>query len=58
VLSERQFPVSELIPVASDRSAGKKIEFSGRTYTVVNHEAAIAAKPDLALFSAGGSTSL
>ena len=58
VLAERQFPVSELIPVASDRSAGKKIEFSGQAYTVVNHEAAIAAKPDLALFSAGGSTSL
>jgi aspartate-semialdehyde dehydrogenase len=58
VLAERQFPVSELILVASDRSAGKKIEFSDRTYTVVNHEAAIAAKPDVALFSAGGSTSL
>jgi aspartate-semialdehyde dehydrogenase len=58
VLAERQFPVSELILVASDRSAGKKIEFSGRAYTVVNHEAAIAAKPDVALFSAGGSTSL
>ena len=58
VLAERQFPVSELIPVASDRSAGKKIEFSGQTYAVVNHEAAIAAKPDVALFSAGGSTSL
>lgn len=58
VLAERQFPVSELISVASDRSAGKKIEFAGRTYTVVNHEAAIAAKPDVALFSAGGSTSL
>jgi len=58
VLAERQFPVNELILVASDRSAGKKIEFSGRTYTVVNHEAAIAAKPDVALFSAGGSTSL
>jgi len=58
VLAERQFPVSELILVASDRSAGKKIEFSGRTYTVVNHVAAIAAKPDVALFSAGGSTSL
>lgn len=58
VLAERQFPVSVLILVASDRSAGKKIEFSGRTYTVVNHGTAIAAKPDVALFSAGGSTSL
>jgi aspartate-semialdehyde dehydrogenase len=58
VLTERNFPVTELIPVASERSAGKKIEFKGKEYTVVTMQTAIDMKPDLALFSAGGSTSL
>jgi aspartate-semialdehyde dehydrogenase len=58
VLLERSFPVTELIPVASEKSAGKEIEFAGKKYTVVTPGAAIEMKPDLALFSAGGSTSL
>ncbi|MCB0507388.1 MAG: aspartate-semialdehyde dehydrogenase [Chitinophagales bacterium] len=58
VLSERKFPVTEIIPVASERSAGKKITYNGNEYTVVTPEKAIELKPDLALFSAGGSTSL
>ena len=58
VLAERKFPVTELIPVASAQSVGKKISFSGKEYSVVGMEAAIAARPDVALFSAGGSTSL
>ncbi|WP_224488000.1 aspartate-semialdehyde dehydrogenase [Robertkochia flava] len=58
VLAERQFPVSELIPVASERSVGKSIEFNGNTYKVVGLADAVAARPDIALFSAGGGTSL
>ncbi len=58
VLRERNFPVSELLPVASERSVGKEVEFKGKNYKVVSMEEAIAQKPDLALFSAGGSTSL
>ena len=58
VLSERAFPVDSLIPVASERSVGKEIQFNGKGYKVVSMEDAIAAKPDVALFSAGGSTSL
>jgi aspartate-semialdehyde dehydrogenase len=58
VLAERKFPVDELIPVASERSAGKEVEFNGKRYKVVGMMDAIAAKPDLALFSAGGNTSL
>ncbi len=58
VLAERNFPVTELIPVASERSVGKTIEFRGKPYTVVSYQDAIAAKPDVAIFSAGGSTSL
>jgi aspartate-semialdehyde dehydrogenase len=58
VLAERNFPVDELIPVASERSIGKEIEFKGTPYKVVSMQDAIAAKPDIALFSAGGSTSL
>ncbi|MDF3078202.1 MAG: aspartate-semialdehyde dehydrogenase [Sphingobacteriaceae bacterium] len=58
VLAERQFPVSELIPVASAKSAGKEIEFKGKKYKVVTVDEAISMKPDVALFSAGGSTSL
>ena len=58
VLAERNFPVSELIPVASERSVGKEINFKGKKYKVVSMQDAVAAKPDVAIFSAGGSTSL
>ena len=58
VLAERNFPVTELLPVASERSIGKDVEFKGKKYKVVSATDAIAAKPDVALFSAGGSTSL
>lgn len=58
VLRERDFPVTALFPVASERSIGKEIEFKGKSYKVVSMTDAIAAKPDVALFSAGGSTSL
>ncbi|WP_257657541.1 aspartate-semialdehyde dehydrogenase [Parapedobacter lycopersici] len=58
VLAARNFPVTELIPVASERSKGKEIEFKGKQYKVVTPDEAIALKPDVALFSAGGSTSL
>ena len=58
VLRERNFPVTELFPVASERSVGKEIEFNGKPYKVVSMTDAIAAKPDVAIFSAGGSTSL
>ena len=54
VLAERQFPVSELIPVASANSVGKKISFRGKSYTVQSLSNAVLAKPDIALFSAGG----
>ncbi|MGH2622517.1 MAG: aspartate-semialdehyde dehydrogenase [Sphingobacterium sp.] len=57
VLAERNFPVTELIPVASIRSKGKEIEFLGKKYKVVTPAEAIALKPDVALFSAGGATS-
>src|SRR5213595_1810060 len=58
VLAERNFPVTELIPVASERSVGKEVEFRGKKYKVVGMEEGIAAKPAVAIFSAGGSTSL
>lgn len=58
VLAERNFPVTELIPVASEKSVGKEVEFKGKKYKVVSMTDAIAAKPAVALFSAGGSTSL
>jgi aspartate-semialdehyde dehydrogenase len=58
VLAERNFPVTELIPVASEKSVGKQIDFKGKKYTVHSMEQAIAAKPQIALFSAGGSTSI
>lgn len=58
ILEERNFPVSELIPVASEKSVGKKVRFKGKDYVVVSATDAIAAKPALALFSAGGGTSL
>lgn len=57
ILEERNFPVSELIPVASEKSVGKSISFKNQTYKVISVQDAIAQKPDLALFSAGGSTS-
>jgi aspartate-semialdehyde dehydrogenase len=58
VLAERKFPVTELIPVASERSVGKKVHFQNRDWTVVSATDAILAKPAIAIFSAGGSTSL
>src|SRR6266513_1152939 len=58
VLAERNFPVTELIPVASERSVGKEVEFKNKKYKVVSITDAIAAKPAVAIFSAGGSTSL
>lgn len=57
VLAERNFPVTELIPVASERSVGKEITFKSKVYKVQSMNQAIAAKPHIALFSAGGSTS-
>jgi aspartate-semialdehyde dehydrogenase len=58
VLAERHFPVTGLIPVASERSIGKEITFNDKQYTIVSMQDAIDAKPSLAIFSAGGSTSL
>lgn len=58
VLAERNFPVTELIPVASEKSVGQEVEFRGNKYKVVGMRDAIGMKPDIALFSAGGSTSL
>jgi aspartate-semialdehyde dehydrogenase len=58
VLAERHFPVTELIPVASARSVGKEVSFNGKQYKVVSMEDGIAAKPTVAIFSAGGTTSL
>jgi aspartate-semialdehyde dehydrogenase len=58
ILEERNFPVTELLPVASIRSWGKKLQFKKKEYTIISAEEAIAAKPRLALFSAGGTTSL
>src|SRR5690606_38176001 len=57
VLAERNFPVTELIPVASERSKGKEIEFKGKKYKIVTADEAITLQPDVALFSAGGGTS-
>jgi aspartate-semialdehyde dehydrogenase len=58
VLEERNFPVTELIPVASEKSVGKKISWKGKEYTVHSMQEAIDARPAIAIFSAGGSTSL
>lgn len=58
VLAERNFPITELIPVASERSVGKLMSYQGKEYAVVNLATAIEMKPDIALFSAGGDTSL
>lgn len=57
VLKERNFPVTELIPVASEKSVGKELEFNGKTYKVVGLQTAVDMKADIALFSAGGETS-
>ena len=57
VLAERNFPVTELVPVASERSVGKEVEFKGKKYKIVSMADGIAAKPAVALFSAGGGTS-
>ncbi len=58
VLAERKFPVSDLIPVASEKSIGKELDFAGKKYSVKSMQDAIDAKPAIALFSAGGNTSL
>ena len=58
VLAKRNFPVTELIPVASEKSVGKEIEFNGKKYKVVGLQTAVDLKADIALFSAGGETSL
>jgi aspartate-semialdehyde dehydrogenase len=58
VLEERNFPVSEFIPVASEKSVGKVVSFKGKSYKIVSMQDAISLKPDIALFSAGGGTSL
>lgn len=58
VLREQNFPITELIPVASEKSVGKTIEYGGKSFPVVNLETAVAMKPEVAIFSAGGETSL
>lgn len=58
ILEERNFPVTELIPVASEKSVGKTVEYKGKPYPIVSMQDAVNRRPDLALFSAGGSTSL
>lgn len=58
VLAERNFPITELIPVASERSVGKQVTYKQKEYTISSMQDAIAAKPDIAIFSAGGGTSL
>jgi aspartate-semialdehyde dehydrogenase len=58
VLAERKLPITELLLVASERSVGKEIKFEGKILTIIGLEIAVAAKPDIALFSAGGETSL
>jgi len=58
VLEERNFPVTELIPVASERSVGQEVKYKGKGYKVVTAETAITMKPEIAIFSAGGGTSL
>ncbi|RZJ28380.1 MAG: aspartate-semialdehyde dehydrogenase, partial [Flavobacterium sp.] len=58
VLAERNFPITELIPVASEKSIGKEIAFKGKSYKVVGMQEAVNMQPQIALFSAGGGTSL
>ncbi len=57
VLKEHNFPISEFLPIASSRSVGKKVEYDGKSHTIISMEAGVAAKPDIAIFSAGGSVS-
>ena len=57
VLKERNFPITELILVASKKSIGKEISYNNKTYKVVSLDTAVESKPDIAIFSAGGSTS-
>ena len=58
VLAERKLPITDLIPVASEKSVGKSVEFNGNSYRIHSMQEAIDSKPDIALFSAGGSVSL
>src|SRR5215212_11026939 len=58
VLEEENFPVTELLPVASERSVGKKVVFKGKEYAIISADEAIVRQPEIALFSAGGTTSL
>jgi aspartate-semialdehyde dehydrogenase len=58
ILEERNFPLTELIPVASEKSIGQKVTYKGEEFSVVGMQTAISMQPDIALFSAGGSTSL
>lgn len=58
VLAERDFPISELLLVASERSVGKKLSYKGQKHTIIGMQQAVEAKPDIAIFSAGGGTSL
>ncbi len=58
VLKEHDFPITELLPVASERSVGKEIDYRGKSYTVVSLQDAVDARCDVAIFSAGGTTSL
>ncbi|MEM9077199.1 MAG: aspartate-semialdehyde dehydrogenase [Bacteroidota bacterium] len=58
VLAERDFPISELLLVASERSVGKQLDYRGTEYTIIGLDDAVAAQPDIAIFSAGGGTSL
>jgi aspartate-semialdehyde dehydrogenase len=58
VLEERHFPIEELLLVASERSVGKQMNFKGKVHEVISLPTAIEKRPDIALFSAGGSTSL
>mgnify|MGYP005676012329 FL=1 len=57
LLDKRKFPITQIIPVASEKSVGKKIEFKGKDYSIVSLTDALTIKPDIALFSAGGATS-
>jgi len=57
VLAERNFPITELLLVASERSIGKQMEYKGKKYTIIGMQDAVNARPDIALFSAGGTTS-
>lgn len=58
VLEERNFPITELIPVASEKSVGKKVTYKGKEYEIVSLQTAVELKPEIAIFSAGGGTSL